>query len=413
MQNFKFQISNSIIVMAISLILAVPGWAQAQSPLEDAKASLFLSPKIGSFLVGSTFDVSIFFDTGGADINSVEANLKFPPDKLQVVRPSTGKSFISIWISPPTYSNKNGSLSFIGGLPSPGINASSGLVSKVTFRVMRAGTAKIEFLPSSKILANDGKGTNVLDVMVPAVYTLSPRPPEGPKIFSLTHSNENKWYSDKNPVVGWEKETGVSDFSFILDSFPRTAPDNIPEEEEGTAAFEDLEDGLWYFHIKAKKQGVWGLPSHFLLRIDTTPPAEFQPKVELLTAAIIQRAIVMFFTTDALSGIDHYEVAIIDKSEAATLSSPIFVEAESPYQIPRRISPDIRVFIRAVDGAGNIREGTVDATIALAFFPIGVLQQFSKNALSLLSFIMVVISVSVVIAFIMYRRKHKHSNKHE
>lgn len=392
-------------------MFAVPGWVQAQSPLEDAKASLFLSPKIGSFLVGSTFDVSIFVDTGGADINSVEANLKFPPDKLQVVKPSTGKSFISIWISPPTYSNKYGNLSFIGGAPSPGINTSSGLVSKVTFRVKKAGAAKIEFLPSSKVLANDGMGTNVLDSMIWAVYTLIPRPPEGPKVFSPTHSNENKWYNNNNPVVGWEKETGVSDFSFVLDSFPQTVPDNISEEEDSTISFEDLEDGLWYFHIKARRRGVWGSPSHFLLRIDSTPPAEFQPKVEILTAAIIQRAIVMFFTTDALSGIDHYEVAIIDKSAATTLSSPVFVEAESPYGIPRRTSPDIRVIVRAVDRAGNIREGTVDTTIALAFFPIGVLQQLSKNVLALLLFIMVVISVLVVIAFVVYRRKHKHSNK--
>ena len=393
----------SIFILGWVFIFGLPTGASAQAfDEQDAKASLFVSPIRGSFLVDAIFDVSIFIDTGGSDVNSVEVNIKFPPDKLQIVKPSAGKSFISIWISPPAYSNDKGTLSFVGGAPNPGINTSSGLVSKVTFRAKKSGVARIEILPSSKVLANDGKGTDILDSVHGGTYTISPRPPAGPKVFSTTHQNENKWYNNNNFIVGWEKEAGVSGFSSVLDSFPKTVPDNTQNEEGSQAVFENLEDGLWYFHIKAKREGVWGAPSHFLVRVDATPPAIFQPKVEILTAAIIQRAVVSFFTTDALSGVDHYEVAVIDKSSDATLSSPVFVESESPYQLPRRISANIKVIVRAQDKAGNIREGSADATLEIPSFFFGV---FRKDNIGLF---VVIFGLVFLLAFFVRHFIKKH-----
>ena len=141
----------------IAVLILFTGWILLWAPLRvqaqntpDTGALLFLSPKIGTFLTGSTFDVSIFVDTAISEINSVEVNLKFPPDKLQIVKPSAGGSFISIWASPPGYSNKKGTLSFVGGLPNPGIKTSSGLIARVTFRAKNSGTAKIEILPSEE-----------------------------------------------------------------------------------------------------------------------------------------------------------------------------------------------------------------------------------------------------------------------
>src|SRR3989338_11083342 len=87
-----------------------------------ATASLSLSPSQGAFIVGNTFDISIFVNTNGNDINTVEVEMKFSSETLQIVRPSTGQSFISIWITQPTFSNEEGKIRFAGGLPSPGIN---------------------------------------------------------------------------------------------------------------------------------------------------------------------------------------------------------------------------------------------------------------------------------------------------
>lgn len=97
------------------------------------QAKLFLSPSTGSFLVGSTFDVSIVVDSGDAYINTVKADISFPADYLQIVSPSAGKSFVSLWLEQPTYSNTEGTINFAGGKPE-GIKTSSGIVSIITFQ---------------------------------------------------------------------------------------------------------------------------------------------------------------------------------------------------------------------------------------------------------------------------------------
>src|SRR3989344_4740843 len=147
-------------------------------------ASLSLSPVQGSFIVGNSFDVSIFVNTNGNDINTVEGNLKFSSDTLQIVSPSTGQSFISVWITQPTFSNEEGTIHFAGGLPSPGINTTAGLVSTITFRAKAPGIGTIEILPNSKILLNDGKGTNVLTSVARGTYGLTFAAPGGPGISS-------------------------------------------------------------------------------------------------------------------------------------------------------------------------------------------------------------------------------------
>ena len=99
-------------------------------------ASLYLSPQSGTVFIGSTFDVSVFLNTNNNNVNAVKVDLKFDPTKLQVANPVAGKSFIAVWIAQPTFSNQEGTLTFQGGVPSPGINTSSGLVSTITFRAI-------------------------------------------------------------------------------------------------------------------------------------------------------------------------------------------------------------------------------------------------------------------------------------
>ncbi len=367
---------------------------KAQNP---PQAKLFLSPSAGSFLVGSTLDVSIVVDTGGAAINTVKVDLKFTPDMLQVVSPSSGKSFVSLWLDQPNYSNRDGTIHFIGSTPE-GITTSNGIVSTITFRVIKLGEANIKILSSSSVLAHDGKGTQLLSKTIDAWYTLVPKPSSGPNVFSQTHPDETLWYNNNNSIISWEREQGVSDFSFVLDNFHKTVPDNISDSKETTQAYENLADGLWYFHIKSEKGGVWGMPSHFLLRIDVTPPVAFKPKVEFLLAAIIGRALVSFSTIDALSGFDHYEVAVIDKTEPP-LNSPLFIEAQSPYQLPNPFSGHLLVVVRAIDKSGNVREESIDAN-----FPEPIISMVKNNIIIILSGALALACFYIFIHFLLRHR---------
>ncbi len=382
---------GSVFIFTFAIFLLFASQSEEVKAQGQPQVKVFLSPATGSFLVDSTFEASIIIDTGGISINAARVDLSFPADKFQIVSPSSGLSFISLWVEQPTYSNTEGTISFSGVILG-GINTSSGVVSTITFRVKKPGEAIIKILPTSSVLANDGKGTETLSKIINGRYILKPKSPEGPRVFSETHPDETVWYNNNNPIISWEKETGVTDFSFVLDSYPQTVPDNTPDTQETTKAFENLADGLWYFHIKAEKENIWGMPSHFLVRIDASPPASFRPKVEFLLAAIVGRAFVSFFTTDALSGVDYYGVAVIDKTKPPT-ESPVFIETTSPYQLPRFISGNLRVMIRATDKAGNARDEYADANFPESFISI------IKNNIR---FVLLGILVFIVLCLVIY-----------
>jgi hypothetical protein len=345
------------LVLVVFVLLQMPfSITQAAPPT----ASVKISPSGGTFTTDSTFDASILVDTGGASINAIEITLLFPADKLQVVSPSTGNSFVSLWLQPPSFSNRDGYVKFAGGVPGRGITTSEGLVSTITFRVKESGTATLRIDDKSNILAGDGSGTTVpLKSAGRAVYTLIQKAPAGPNVFSVTHPDPESWNRNNNIVMGWDREGEASlSYSYVLDQEPSGIPDNIDDTRETTASFPNVADGIWYFHIKQKRGGIYGEPSHYRVKIDTTGPADFKPIIEASGGTIKKSGQLTFFTSDALSGLDHYEIGIFDTSQEAG-AAPIFVEATSPYRIPD-IGTNVRVVIRAFDHAGNTRDGVAE-----------------------------------------------------
>ena len=334
---------------------------------EERGALLYLSPKSGTFYVGSTFDISIFVNTEGNSINAVQADLKFPPNLLQITSPTAGSSFISVWADQPFYSNKEGIVSFKGGVPSPGINTSAGLVSTITFRAKASGTALISFLESSQVLLSDGKGTDILKTTMVGEYILIIPPPEGPKVFSSTHPSLTTWYKDNNPGFYWEKENGVTDFSYSLDQDPQGIPDNIPEGDQNSITFNDVGDGIWYFHIKAKKDNVWGGVSHYPIQIDITPPKEFSVDIERIGRITGLRFFAYFSANDLASVIDYYEISVIDLSDPQASANPFFMEVVSPYQVPFKSTGKYAILVKAHDKAGNFTESRSVLTILSPF----------------------------------------------
>lgn len=353
---------NKIILIGIGLALFF-GFGFVM-PANASGASLYLSPNRGTFYIGSTFDVSIFVNTAGNSINAVKADLQFDPRKLQLVNPTGGKSFISVWVAFPSYSNTDGTLTFQGGMPTPGIKTSAGLVSTVTFRAIAQGETKIQFINSSQVLLDDGNGTNVLDSLNAGSYLISVLPPEGPKISSSTHFDSNKWRKNNNPTFSWEKEKGVAGFSYSIDLDPEGVPDSVSEGNLTSVSYAGLKDGIWYFHIKAEKQGAWGGTSHYVALIDTTPPASFALKVDPSEKTSVSQPVVSFVATDTLSGMDHFEIKVIDLTpERNKTDGSFFIEASSPYQLPHLDVGKYMIAARAFDKAGNWRDEVVKIEI--------------------------------------------------
>lgn len=351
-----------VVILACILALFIsPAFSFAQTVYLDAqslvgRASLVFSPKAGTFQEGSVFDVQVFLDTRGQSVNTVELHVSFPTDKLFLVRPSGDKSIIGLWLEPPKYSNTDGRASFIGVIPG-GIVTNSGLISTLTFRTKAAGTAVVKVASTSRVLMNDGLGTDAEVDYGRASYSVTAKPPDGIAVFSETHPIQDRWYNNNNPILQWDKDGEAVDFSYTLDNQPFTVPDNVVDTQDALKQFQNLKDGVYYFHIKARKNNVWGVPTHFALHIDAHPPASFRPSVDFIDSGHV---LISFFTTDLLSGLDHYEVGVIDSSQPST-EAPAFVPAESPYQLPS-VPDNANVIVRAIDRAGNVRDSRISVS---------------------------------------------------
>ncbi len=339
----------------------------------EAAASLYLAPPSGTFIVGNTFTVSVYVNTGGQSINAVRADLSFPPDKLQIVSPTTGKSFIQIWVSQPTYSNEDGTMTFQGTIPTPGIMTDAGLISTVTFRVKAPGTAAVRILDTSQVLLNDGRGTNILGQTTDGIYYLTLPPPEGPIVTSRTNPDQEKWYAVKTVTFEWTSPTDIQGYSYTLDQDPAGEPDDVSEGTNTEVAYNNLADGVYYFHIKSLRQGAWGGITDYVVHIDNTPPAVFTINISPSDYTSNQRPIIDFGTTDQTSGMDHYELKIVALNVPAALttqdSTPFFIEVSPPYSM-QLAEGSYNIIARAYDEAGNYYQAEQKLSVVKPVFEI-------------------------------------------
>ena len=378
-------------------------------------ATMRLSPATGSFILGSTFDVSVILNTGGVAVNTIEVELNFPADKLQIANPSLGKSIVQIWASPPTFSNQEGKIYFVGGIPSPGITTSEGVVQSFTFRVTSPGEAKISFGKNISVLANDGFATDLLKQTSPALFKLILPPAQGPDVFSPTHPEQGRWYNDPNPIFKWSASGQSQGFSYTLDHNANSVPDTEVDTFDAEAGFSNLESGIWYFHVRERAGNSWGGVSDYFVNIDTDTPAAFGVDVSPSTHTTSKSPIVRFFTTDGLSGFDHFELKLVPLRSGPG-ESTFFFEAASPYQLSGISTGRYELIVRAFDKAGNFRDESETLNILSSFF-----QFISPEGIDLIIVfvpwgivvpLLAVLALAVLVFVLRMWRRHQHHIRH-
>ena len=256
---------------SIALILALGVFHSAHA------AVLIASPAStnGSYSVGQLFSVSVVVSAADGDpMNAVSGTLSFPPDLLQLVSVDKSGSIISFWISDPTYSNTTGQAQFEGGVYNPGYAGSAGKIVSFLFRAKAQGAANISFLTAS-VLANDGKGTNILDHTVPANLTIGAGTPAAPAssipaivVTSSTHPDQNSWYASKNVTLSWQLPPGLTQLRFDTDTNAQGTPKTISNPPVNSLSMV-LPDGVSYFHIQGRDAVGWGPVSTFKMQIDS------------------------------------------------------------------------------------------------------------------------------------------------
>ena len=218
----------------------------------------------------------------------------------------------------------------------------------------------------SSVVKEDGIEVKIIKNR--AIFDLLPASPLGPVVLSPSHLNSALFYKDSNVTLEWNREINVSGYSYSFNSDPQDIPDNVIDTKNNRIQFEDVKSGAWYFHIKQMREGLWGETTHLSVRVDTVPPEPFNPQIGSLSALIGSQQVVSFATIDKHSGVDHYEIAVVDKNQAVD-AAPLFIEAKSPYKLSTANTKGPAVIIvRAYDKAGNIREEKVSNEFILTVF---------------------------------------------
>ncbi len=251
-------------------------------------ATLSLSPNTGVYTSNSTFTVRVNVNSSGASINAAEGTITFNPKELSVVSVNRNSSIFNLWVTEPTFSNSAGTINFSGGLPS-GYTGSAGNIMSITFRALGSGPAKVS-ISSGSVLANDGRGSNVLSSMNGGSYTLqaataAPAPeeviveyvapantPGAPNVSSPTHADQKAWHTAKEAVLNWDLPGGVIAVRTLLDSSPTAIPTKVYDSPIRTITLPDLEEGESYFHVQLKNADGWGKVTHYRLAIDSEKP---------------------------------------------------------------------------------------------------------------------------------------------
>lgn len=331
-------------------------------------ASFQLTPQTGSFNNNQRFFVTVFIDTEGAAINAAEGVLTFDPRYLQVESVSTDVSIFKFWAQEPTFSNAAGTISFSGGLPTPGYTGSSGKVLSVVFRAVAAGESRLRF-SSGAILANDGLSTNVLTSSEEARYairSLEAAPPltpieeagapAKPLVKSSTHPEAENWYNAETFIASWDLPEGVSGVNYALFSDPGYV---LPRKSKGLVSeasynVKELGDRVWYFFVRFRNSAGWGGTAVRTVKVDTTPPKPFKVVRIDIDDPTNPQPVLVFETTDETSGMDRYEIKI-DGGQ--------WTVAESPYILPIQTPGTRSVVVKALDIAGNFTEGGIEIIV--------------------------------------------------
>ncbi|PLX21199.1 hypothetical protein C0584_03225 [Candidatus Parcubacteria bacterium] len=364
--NKIFLKSKILLTVFVFLFFGLINVEQADA----ASASLYLTPSSGTHVINSTFTVTVKVNTDGAPINAAEGTLVYDTDRLDVVSISKGGSIFNLWTADPV--DTGSSISFGGGIPRPGYTGAGGTLFSVTFKAVKTDGAQISF-SSGAVLANDGKGTNILASMGSGRYTISPKvtPPANnntsdntdtkpttkpepvetarikPTISSATHPDSQVWYKNRNVQLNWDLPSGVTGISYLMDDSPSSVPGNVSDGLEDNMEFNDNEDGIYYFHLKFRDSSGWGTVSHFRFQIDNTPPLPFE--IEVKKEEGEDWPSLFFEALDEYSGVVNYEIIVNSLNEDAYENG-----AEEPYlKVSGLEVGEHTVLVKAIDAAGN------------------------------------------------------------
>lgn len=373
-------------------------------PKFSFSASLYFSPSSGSYNVGQNFTVNVLVESNEQAMNAVSGLINFPADKLEIVSLSKNGSILNLWVQEPSFSNALGTINFEGIVLNPGFQGGTGKILSINFKAKSVGQAGLIF-KSASVLANDGQGTNILQNLKSAnfYFTQQEQPkqdnviqiqnlnlPSKPEIFSLTHPDQDRWYSLNNVTFSWSISKDILALKMGLDKNPDGKPSILVDFPVNFKEYKNLEDGIWYFHLQLKNQKGWSEIAHYRVQIDLTPPKAFS--IEFIDGKVTrnQRPVILFNTEDETSGIDFYKIKI-GRGDYFDLSTEV---AHNPYTLPLQAPGKHTILVQAFDKAGNYTYAKDEFEILP---PPSLFEVFTKKISITLSYLIPLLALLIIL----------------
>ncbi len=214
--NLSSAVFNGLLILFFSIISIGIVFGESQILFKlgfppTPKTVSFAIPAKGQYRIGEIFPMKIEIAGIKTPVNAIQADLSFDSSKLELVDISTEGSFATIFIQ-KEINNEGGYARLTGGLPNPGFFSDHGIFATVFFKGKEPGVVKVEYLPSSMVLANDGRGTNVLKDLSTVSYFILPE-----KISQKEADLQQKSVSLKSTVLGESIGTESTQMKFYTE----------------------------------------------------------------------------------------------------------------------------------------------------------------------------------------------------
>lgn len=315
---------------------------------------LRLSPEQRIVDLEAQIPVKIKIDTGGESINTIEVKIKFDPERVAV------KDLITIasicgddYFLEKNIDNNLGQVSFACLRPSPGFSGNDGTVAEILLQPKKIGNFTLVFDEATKVLANDGLGTNVLRKYDNAHFFVVREDDEEEleiiEVYSPSHPNSARWYKDKMAFFFWNAE--ADQYVYALnqreDYQLDMSKDTLTSNNQLSKIFD--KDGVYYLWVAPIVNGSIGLSTSYKIQIDSTAPSQpvIRASENIVSAGDIVR--LEFASQDQGSGLQKNYYINIDDS----ISLPSLAQLYVPFFEKGRHSINVRVFDQADNYSDN------------------------------------------------------------
>lgn len=275
-------------------------------------------------------EVEINITRDAVSPKAVEGYINFNPESFELVKIIQNNLTIDKWITAP-YLIESGKL-FFSGTFNPNLNRSD--LFTLVFKKNSDNKLNLNIC-SSTILGEDDKLYDLQEIFLKKENSLSIF-----NVTSSTHSDPESWYSNKNVELKWQLPSDAEKIKILIDKNEFSYP-SVEYDKPINIKNIELDDGIWYFHIRYFGNNGWSSIEHRKIMIDTQKPILVDIKNE--------KGTINFFGQDELSGIDLYEIDIPALNQK-------YIIGEEVFKLPQLKSGIYDIKIRAYDKAQNYIE---------------------------------------------------------